>query len=89
MFIVIESSSSEAPSQFEAISLCGSSLNLFEQSQLSFDELAENPEVLLNSPPESIIVKIDGKLVPWAAALPQLLSTTFFKRPLPNNVYQR
>ncbi|OXA56816.1 Phosphatidate phosphatase LPIN3 [Folsomia candida] len=82
-----ESSSSEIQSKFEAISFCGSSLNLFEQSQLSYDELVENPEVLLSTPPESIVVKIDGKLVPWTAALPQLLSTTFFKQPLPSSAY--
>jgi hypothetical protein len=64
-------------------------LALFEQSQLSYDELVENPEVLLSTPLESIVAKIDGKLVPWTAALPQLLSTTFFKRPLPLQVYQR
>jgi len=89
VFIILESSSSESQSKFEAISLCGNSLNLFEQSQLSYDDFIENPAILLNNPPESIVVKIDGKYVPWAAAFPQLLSTTFFKRPLPPAVYQK
>lgn len=62
---------------------------MFEQSQLTFDELIENPEVILNTPPESIMVKIDGKMVPWPAALPQLLSTTFFKRPIPSAVQEK
>ncbi|CAG7732418.1 unnamed protein product, partial [Allacma fusca] len=83
-----QESSSGAP-KFEAISICGSSLGLFEQSQLTFDELIENPDIILNTPPESIVVKIDGKMVPWSAALPQLLSTTFFKRPIPNLIQEK
>jgi hypothetical protein len=90
IFQSLESSSSDSnQSKFEAISFCGGALNLFEQSQLSYDELIENPDVLLTTPPESIVVKIDGKLVPWNAALPQLMSTTFFKRPLPSRVYEK
>lgn len=64
-------------------------MNLFDQSQLSYDELVENPEILLNTPPESIVVKMEGKFIPWTAALPQLLSTTFFRRPLPPHVYEK
>jgi phosphatidate phosphatase LPIN len=64
-------------------------LALFEQSKLTFDELVENPDLILNAAPESIVVKVGGKLVPWPAALPQLLSTTFFKRPLPQHVYEK
>jgi hypothetical protein len=80
---------SGSPVNFEAISLCGGSLGLFEQSELTYDQLAENPDLLLSASPESIVVKIDGKYVAWPAALPQLLSTTFFKRPLPSHVYQK
>lgn len=84
-----ESSSSQSDVVFEAISLCGGNLSLFEQSRITYDELVENPEILLNASPDSIVVKMDGRLVPWPAALPQLLSNTFFKRPLPSHLFQR
>ncbi|CAL8143784.1 unnamed protein product [Orchesella dallaii] len=74
---------------FEAISLCGGNLNLFDQSLVTYDELVENPDILLNASPDSIVVKMNGKLVPWTAAMPQLLSTTFFKRPLPSQIFQK
>jgi len=69
--------------------MCGSALELFDQSLITYDELVENPETLLQTNVESLVVKIDGKLVPWTAALPQLLSTTFFQRPLPSHVYDK
>lgn len=83
------SSSTTSDTVFEAISLCGGNLTLFEQSRITYDELVENPEILLNASPDSIVVKMNGKLVPWTAALPQLLSNTFFQRPLPSHVFQR
>lgn len=89
-FLLILVDSACAPeTAFEAISLCGANLALFEQSLVTFDELVENPEILLNASPDAIVVKMNGKLVPWPAALPQLLSNTFFKRPLPTQVFQR
>ncbi|KAJ3360442.1 Lipin-3 [Allomyces javanicus] len=71
------------------LSLCGYRQDLtdgeFLAKRVSYDQFSSHPTLLTS---RDLVVKLDGRFLPWSVAAPVLLSQLVFQAPLPDTAVQ-